>query len=207
MITESEILYGKEHELRPKFGLLGAMIEGKISGEAAYIGALQDVITRYPNTPEQTRAREIMRFLKGDSSAFDEVDMREVDKLYTEENDKIHYIAIVVYETEDETFMDCQTDISNYNRKNFKGSRLQLADITLNTTEKSRIILVRKFTNKEKSMDYYNKVVKDKSRYIKNGDVNYEVYPISQRNYRKMVGQKSANTYRIWFEKYYLKGE
>ena len=205
MIAESVNLYGEKHDLRPKFGLLGAMIEGKISGEAAYIGALQDVITRYPNTPEQTRAREIMRFLKGDSSAFKEVDMREVDKIYTEENDKVHYMAIVVYDTEDEIFMDCQSDVSNYNRKNHKGSRLQLADLHLNRQENSRIILVRKFTNKEKAMKYYDDVTKNKSTFIKNAEVNYEVYAISQRNYRKMVGQNSANSYRLWFENRYLK--
>ena len=205
MITESESRFGTDHELRPKFALLGAMTTGNLDGEEEYIAALQDVITRYPNTPEQTRAREVLRFLKGDESAFESVGIEEVDDIFEEENGKLHYMAVVVYNADEDVFNETKISISNYNKDKHRLKKLQLADIGLNKSENSKIILIRKFKGKDKAMEYYNDITKDNSRFVNVKGVNYEVYPVTQRNYRKIIDQKSANKYRIWFERKYLK--
>ncbi len=203
MISEAEQRFGNDHQLRAKFGLLSAMTTGHLEGEDAYIKSLQDVVTRYPNTPEQTRAREIMRFLKGDGDAFESVGIDEVDDIFSEENEKLHYIAVVVFNAEEEAFERTKISVSEYNKKNHRLKRLQLADIGLNKTENSKIILVRKFKGKEEAMKYYNDVVKNRDDFVTQ-DVTYEIYPVTQRNYRKIIDQKGINKYRIWFEARYL---
>ena len=204
-IAESNALFGKENVLKAKFGLLSAMVTGAEEGKEAYIKALQDVITRYPNTPQNVRAQEIMRFLKGDGGAFDVVEIKEVDDIFDFEEDKLHYVAIVVYESDNEKFTDAKIAVSNFNKKYYKTKKLQISDIFLNRDEGSQIILIRKFKNMKESMDYYDTVEKNKTDYIKEKDISFDIYPITQRNYRKIISERSASKYRVFFEKKYKK--
>ena len=204
-ISESETLFGRENSMKAKFGLLSAMVTGAEVGKEGYIKALQDVITRYPNTPQQIRAQEIMRFLKGDSDAFDIVEIKEVDNIFDFEEDKLHYVAVVVLESDSKKFTDAKIAVSNFNKKFYKNKKLQISDIFLNRDEGSQIILVRKFKNLKESMDYYDTVEKNKSEYIKGTETAYDVYPITQRNYRKIISERSASKYRVFFEQKYKK--
>jgi len=95
---QSDKIFGKKHALRPKFALVRAMSIGNVEGKAKYVAALKDVITRFPNTPEKARADEMMRFLQGDKDAFTGVDAEEVDDIFSIEDSKLHYVAIVMYD-------------------------------------------------------------------------------------------------------------
>ena len=204
-IAESETLFGKENAMKAKFGLLSAMVTGAEEGKKGYIKALQDVITRHPDTPQQIRAQEIMRFLKGDSDAFEVVEIKEVDDIFDLEENKLHYVAIVVYESDNEKFTDAKIAVSNFNKRYYRTKKLQISDIFLNRDEGSQIILIRKFKNMKESMDYYDTVEKNKVDYIKGTEVAFDVYPITQRNYRKIISERSASKYRVFFQKNYKK--
>lgn len=204
-IETSETLFGKENTMKAKFGLLSAMVTGAEEGKEGYIKALQDVITRYPNTPQKIRAQEIMRFLKGDSDAFDVVEIKEVDDIFDLEEDKLHYVAIVVYESDASKFTNAKISVSNFNKKFYKTKKLQISDIFLNRDEGTQIILVRKFKNMKESMDYFDTVEKNKKEYIKEGEISYDIYPITQRNYRKIISERSVSKYRVFFDNNYKK--
>ena len=204
-IAESETLFGKENAMNAKFGLLSAMVTGAEEGKKGYIKGLQDVITRHPDTPQQIRAQEIMRFLKGDSDAFEVVEIKEVDDIFDLEENKLHYVAIIVYESSNEKFTDAKIAVSNFNKRYYRTKKLQISDIFLNRDEGSQIILIRKFKNMKESMDYYDTVEKNKVDYIKGTEVAFDVYPITQRNYRKIISERSASKYRVFFQKNYKK--
>lgn len=204
-IAQSETLFGRENVMNAKFGLLFAMVTGAEEGKEGYVKALQDVITRYPNTPQQIRAQEIMRFLKGDGDAFDVVEIKEVDDIFDFEEDKLHYVAIVVREADNELFTDAKIAVSNFNKKYYKTKKLQISDIFLNREDGSQIILIRKFKDMKESMDYYDTVEKNKSDFIKESETTYDIYPITQRNYRKIISERSASKYRVFFENRYKK--
>jgi formylglycine-generating enzyme required for sulfatase activity len=53
-------------------------------------------------------------------------------------------------------------------------------------------------------MDYYNDVVKRPREYVSSSELSYDVYPVTQRNYRKILEEKGVSKYRIWFENNYL---
>ena len=204
-IETSESIFGKENEMKAQFGLLSAMVTGAEAGKEGYIKALQDVITRYPNTPQKVRAQEIMRFLKGDGDAFDVVEIKEVDDIFDLEEDKLHYVAIVVYESDASKFTNAKIAVSNFNKKFYKTKKLQISDIFLNRDDGTQIILVRKFKNMKESMDYFDTVAKNKSEYIKGEDIAYDIYPVTQRNYRKIISERSVSKYRVFFENNYKK--
>ena len=201
---QSKNIFGKDNILRPKFALVKAMSTGSVEGKGPYVAALKDVITRFPNTPEKARADEILRFLQGDKDAFTGIDIQEVDDLFSAEDDKLHYVAIVLYGVTAAKVIEAKISVSNYNKQYHKLKKLQLGESPLDRENKSEIVLVRRFENKAKAMEYYEEVNKSKEEFISGEIAGYSVYPITQRNYRKMIIERSDARYRVWFEKNYL---
>ncbi len=197
-------VFGKNNELRPKFALVKAMATGSLEGKNAYVIALRGVIVKYPNTPEKARADEILRFLQGDKDAFTGIDIEEVDDIFSLEDDKLHYVAVVMYNVSPDKMVNSKIAISNYNKKYHKLKKLQLSESPLDRKKKTEIILVRKFENKSKAMIYYNEVSKSKDEFINSETGSFSIYAVSQRNYRKMIIDKSDARYRVFFDKYYL---
>ena len=206
-IEKAGSLFGAQNKYVPKFALLGAMCMGSKEGKDAYIKALSDVITAYPNTPEQIKAREIMRFLAGDKDAFKTVQIEDVDKIYSKEDDKVHYVVVITYGLSEAENVNVKVSVSEYNKRNFKLERLQLGDASLNREDNSQIILIRKFENAQKAMEYYKKVMANQDEFISVKNINYDILPISQTNYRKMLSEGSAVGYRLFFEQNYLKSK
>lgn len=196
--------FGKENKLMAKFSLLNAMCLGATQGKDAYVNALKEVVVRYPKTPEETKAKEIMRFLVGDATAFDQVDPKDVDKTYELENDSRHYVAVIVLTGEAEAFENAKIAVSDYNKQFHGIENLQLGENILSKEEKTQLILVRSFDNSAKAMRYYEGVQKSRDAFIPPAISGFEILPITTRNYRKMMQDKTHSKYRAFFEKHYL---
>lgn len=194
--------FGEENPYSAKIALMNAMCIGNIEGKDAYVKSLNDVIIAFPNTQEQTKAREILRFLTGDIQAFSTINEEESAKLYTFDETKPHFVAIVTYGLTEMQFVDVKISVSEFNKKYFKTEKLQMSDAMLNKTDNSQIVVIKKFNNAMEAMKYFEKVTQLKSELI-TGNVNYEVLPISQQNWLKMLGQYSSTAYRYFFEKNY----
>jgi hypothetical protein len=189
-----------------KMDLLKAMCDGNLNGEDAYITSLNYVVKKHPNTPEEARAKEILRFIKGDKQAFDPILYNEGAEDFVLEPNKLHYVLVVLYSKSSKDMTTSKISVSTFNQKNFKEDKLKLSSIFLNKEEGSQIILIRKFRNKEISMDYYNTVKANEDDYI-SADVEYDIFAVTQKSYREIVKNKSANAYRGFFEKKYLSPE
>lgn len=61
-IDQASKILGDENIYVAKMALLKAMCIGGKDGKDAYVQSLNEVIIGYPNTPEQIKAKEIMRF-------------------------------------------------------------------------------------------------------------------------------------------------
>lgn len=203
-INKSSESIGDNHNYHAKIALLKAMCIGGTSGKDAYIKSLNEVVSGFPNTPEYSKAKEIMRFLGGDQTAFETV--TDVDKIYQREANTTHYIAVVTYNLEEVQYVNLKVAVSEYNKKNFKTERLQLGDASLNIELNTQIILIRKFENEDKALDYYKKVIKDRDEFSGNAGYTYDVMVISQANYRKMLSERTSTTYRAYFESNILRG-
>ena len=202
-ISEKDKLYARNKTYAPKFELLNAMSLGNIKGKREYIDALQSLVRSHPRTPEETRAKEILRFLKGDDTAFDQILYEEALDDFEDAPDKLHYMFVVTYELDQSTFDNTKVQILNYNKKFHRFDNLKISNIYLNQENKARIILIRSFDDKEKSMKYYEGVQKNKELFITNPEIGYDIFAVTQKNYREVIKQKSINNYRVFFEQKY----
>ena len=204
MIEKKDDLYGRNKTYAPKFALLNAMSLGSIKGKQDYVTALQQLIRSYPQTPEETRAKEILRFLKGDAQAFDEILYDEALESFEDAPDKLHYVFVVTYGLDQKTFDNTKVEILNYNKKFHRFDNLKISNIYLNQENKARIILIRSFDNKEKSLKYYEGVSKNKELFIKDQNIGYDIFAVTQKNYREVIKQKGIANYRVFFDQKYL---
>lgn len=201
-ISEAGNLFGV-NPMTPKFDLLGAMCKGNLEGKEAYEIALKNVVAKHEGTPEQLRAKEILRFLKGDQAAFDPALFEEAKEDFETQDDKLHYIAVILYSGKDQDLTDTKISIANYNREYHKLDKLNISNIFLNRSEETQLILIRKFDNREKAMKYYEEIQKNKKDFI-TPDVHYTVFAVTQKNYREIIKQRSVAKYGSFFTKVYL---
>jgi outer membrane protein assembly factor BamD (BamD/ComL family) len=202
-IEEGIINYGANNNYMPKFSLLKALSIGNTKGKEAYVDALQETIVRYPNAPETIKAKEIMRFLKGDEAAFNEVNVEQIEEEFTKDDNERHYVVVVLFDYTDEVLQKAKIAVNDYNNEYYRLQKLQIGEQALSKDENTQLLLVRSFDNFSKANDYYLGAYKDLEKFIPKTVAGYELYPISQKNFRKMITQRSHNKYRAFFESKY----
>ncbi|MFK7934997.1 MAG: tetratricopeptide repeat protein [Saprospiraceae bacterium] len=205
--------FGATNPLQAKFALLNAMISGNLEGKDAYIKSLKDVIAKYPDTPETVRAKEMLRLLgsgsavaaNGDSkisvgdTAAGEFD--PANSKFKQEDNKLHYM-ILVFNDPDISLAETKASISDYNSKYHKLDKLRISNIYLGSDVKTPIIVVRRFKTRKNAMKYYDGV-QGAEDFIKSG-APFEMYPVTQNNYREILKSKSLDGYQAFFEAVYL---
>jgi tetratricopeptide (TPR) repeat protein len=196
--------FGQEHKLAAKFDLLRAMAIGNIDGQNEYINALRGVILKHNNTDEQTYAREMMRFLRGDQEAFGEQSADQDVSKYKVEKDKLHYVIFLLYGGDGNLVNDFKTELNKYNAETFAQLRIRSTSLFLNQENKTHLVLLRRFSNAEQAMEYYHQFNADSETIFDGSEYSYDLYAVNQLNYREIITSKSANAYRVFFEANYL---
>ncbi len=210
--NEKAELFPNDDSFDAKFDLLAAMSYGNTQGKQQYIKQLQNLIRKHKDTPEEVKANEILRFLKGDQEAFDDILYDEAQDEFTLDDDKLHYIFVVVYNKDQKQLQDIKVAMSNYNKKYHRRDNLNISDITLNPDVGSQVVIVRSFKKgKDQAMNYYKGVLNNRDEYVirQNGikdteKVEFDIYAATQKNYREVIKQRSAAKYRQFFSKHYI---
>jgi hypothetical protein len=179
------------------------MATGKLKGKKEYINSLKTMIATYPNTDEEARAKEILRFLNGDQEAFADIDQGEAEEAFKVNDEKLHYVCVIVTSKKDSDVNAAKISISNYNRKYHKVDRIRLSNTILSKENNTDVLLLRKFSNKEKAMKYYKEVERNKKEFME-PNVSYDIFAVTQQNYREIMKKKSIKEYEIFFKKNYL---
>lgn len=199
--------YGTENDFIAKFALLQAMSVGKLQGKEQYIEALRTVVAQYPNTPEQIRAREIIRFLGGDESAFDNSSQQSAIKIsnFKIENDKLHYVIVVIQNKEVVSTNDVKIAINKYNNLFHKLDKLSIRSTIVDRgAAKTPGVLIRKFDDKADAMSYYNEVLGRQKEFLP-AKTDADIFAISQHNYREMIKSGGTEGYKTFFQNNYLR--
>lgn len=194
-------LFGEKNILQPKFALLSSMCIGNLKGRGEYVKSLKEVVARYPETPEQTRAKEILRLLgelKEDPAIPKEGNAGGKFKL---QDKKVHYMIVVLKGGKIE-LGEAKIKVSNYNREYHKTDKLRISNIYLGADTNTPILVIRRFKNKDKAVTYFQGIQANKKKFL--GDNNdYEVFAVTQHNYREILKSKSIEGYREFFNKNY----
>ncbi|HMY85175.1 MAG: tetratricopeptide repeat protein [Saprospiraceae bacterium] len=201
MAQKSDSIFGIKNILRPKFAMVTAMSLGYLKGKETYISALKDLVQAYPNTMEEKRAKEMLRLL-GTGSNANEQQLAEAEKIYKATDADQHFI-LIIFKPEITGTEEVRAQVTDYNTRYFSSANLKIATITLKDGNQDRqVLLVRTLDNKIKAMEYYNQALNKKGDFI-SARFPYDMYAISNANYRELLRLRSAELYDIWFEKYY----
>jgi tetratricopeptide (TPR) repeat protein len=211
MLTKAQIKHGDRNTMKPKYALLKAMCMGSTAGKEAYMTALNELITQYPATQEQSRAKEIVRLLGGGASEIggvgaavsnDDIPENAAMGPFKMDKETLHYAVIIM--KNDNKLSDVKGSISDYNRTYFKIDGLRVSNVFLGSDTGAPVIVVRKFTNKDAAMRYYQAVTKNSDKFIAIAGVNYETFVVTQDNYRELLNTQQLDLYRQFFTKFYL---
>lgn len=189
-----------QHPLKPKYSLLMAMCVGNLKGKDAYVQELQRVVATYPDSDEQKRAKEILRAL-GVSGASLPGGAEEASSAFTYNENELHYIMVVFSEGQGQ-LNDLRNKISDYNEKYHKLDKIRPASIYLGQENKTPVVVLRKYKDKNEAMRYYNGVQQNKTEFVGNG-ITFEIMPISQNNYRQVIRARSVDGYKEFFDSNY----
>jgi len=203
-IAAAQKEFGPGNKLQAKFALLSAMSQGSLAGKDAYRSGLREVIGKYPNTPEEVRAKEILKLLgQGEAgkgvrteSNADPVDSGK----YKVSPKKLHYFIVLITGGEEISLNEARAAISNYNTEFNKLAKLRISPVSLGDQP---MVVIRRFKTQDKAMTYYEGITKNAESFLPAG-VEYEIYPISQNNYRTVLKSKSLAGYKEFFEENYL---
>lgn len=203
MAIQSEATFGNRNEYGAKFDLIHAMSVGKLEGQEAYVRALKDIVAKYPKTPEEGRAKEILRFLGGDQEAFDDRLFDEADESFVTEDDKMHYVIVVTYDLSEKNLNDAKITINAFNKKYNSLDRLKITSIFLNPDTKTQIVLIRRFADKKEALEYIESTEKNEKDFIDGESSTFDIFAITQHNYREVIKQKSVKNYTSFYDKTY----
>lgn len=208
MVDEATLLFGATNTLSAKFSLLGAMCKGKQDGKPAYVKALKEVVAQYPDTEEKIKAEEMLKVLLG--GRFDNGRARadapdrglNKSKVFKVETDKLHY-CIVIFRDQNMTLDEAKLKIAEFNKFHFKDLRLRISNLFLDPESKTPLIVIRRFTTQAQAMEYYNSTVEKESSFL-GKRVDFDLYPVTQFNYREILRKRDLQDYDSFFVDNYL---
>ena len=199
----AENKFGPDNIMMPKFYLLRAMAVGNTQGKDEYKKSLKEVIAKFPNSEEETRAKEILRLL-GDQSVNTAPKTETANTngaKFTPDEEGLHYVIVVVSDKGGAKVESLKASVAAFNRANFKLDKLRLSNIFLGSNVEKPILVIRKFKNKDLVKTYVDAANSDDS-YGPEG-MKFTVYAVSQNNYRQILRAKSVDGYDTFYQEQY----
>ncbi len=201
-IRDLDDTFGANNILMAKFDLLKAMCMGAQVGKEAYVDGLKYVVSRYPNSDEQRKARDMLLLLGEGSSgkAYGEAGLEEAR--FTQEDNALHFVVVYVSNQDQVSLTDTKIALAEFHKKFFQLDNLKMASLVFDPAKNHSLVLVRSFTTKEKAMKYYEAAIRNPKSFLPANAV-FEVYPITQKNYREVIKARRLDTYKTFFEAHY----
>lgn len=191
-------LFGETMPNRAKFELLAAMCTGGVDGTDAYELALRDVIRKYPDTPEQEKAQQILNIIKGkDKPKVNKPTTPQATTGFSVDMNSSHFI-IVQFDESQVKQRDAKVAASDYNQKYHRTDRLRISNFLIDL--KTPTLIIRRFANGEAAMKYIEEITKNKDEFLGGSDVTIIPVAINQDNYKFLLGNRTQwETYKQFF--------
>lgn len=200
-IVKAQEKYGPGNRLQPKFSLLLAMITGYKQGKDQYIDALQDLVAKYPNTPEEVRAKEIIRLLGGPAKTADTSTMQSKTSAWEyAKNEKAQHVILVVL-TGSMKLSDAMASLADYNTKYHSLENLKLSSTSIGQGTQFSTLVVRSFNDKALAMKYIDTFRKNGADFNPDSK-QYEIFAITQENFQLMQRKVASNSFEVYKEFY-----
>ncbi|OAV43147.1 tetratricopeptide repeat protein [Lewinella sp. 4G2] len=192
-----------KHPLRARYALLLAMTSGNVEGKEAYISNLQQVVAQFPGTDEEKRAKEILRLL-GASGARrpGQATSAAGSRGFKESFKELHYV-LILFDKSDTDLNKAKISVAEYNSKYHKLDRIRITNVYLGGENKLPVLILRRFKNGEEAMKFIEAAKSKEQEFLNAGKFSYDLYSVSQSNYREVLKQRSSEEYREWYKENY----
>ncbi|MFH1321535.1 MAG: tetratricopeptide repeat protein [Bacteroidota bacterium] len=194
-----------DNALMPKFDYLKALSTGKTKDIPAFETALKEVVKKYPDDEVKTQAQEILDYISKLKRPKTDT-MSDILKdtipagFFTFNKNAAHYYILVVPDTSVD-IIQLKTSVSDYNSNFFRMGRLDIDNMFLDA--ENQLIVVKKFKNMIKGIDYYDAIRENKTVLSAINPDNYQQFIISADNFLIFYDQKNIDDYLAFFKQNY----
>ena len=191
-----------QHPLKARYALLLAMTTGYTQGRPAYVAALRQVVAQFEGTPEETRAKEILRLLGESGARLPGRNGGRVGGGFKESMKELHYV-LIVFDKQDTDLPAAKVSTSAFNTKYNKLDRLRTTNVYIGEQNDTPVLVMRRFKNGEDAMKYVNNARDKEREFLDPAKYGYTLLAVSQSNYREILKARSAEEYKTWFAENY----
>jgi tetratricopeptide (TPR) repeat protein len=193
VVIESE----KDNRFRPKYILLKAMSMGQITeNKQELLPVLEQLVSEYPGTEEEKRAKEMIGIIKNGYSQNVEADFSNKSP-YTF-NDEVEQWVIIFLEKNESSSM-AKTKVSDFNREFFSRDKLKTSSKIYG--EDQSIILVQEFPNDMKAKEYV-RTYKATRKHLMDLQ-KAKILVITQENMKILFETKKLQEYETFYDEFY----
>ncbi len=204
--SKADSVFGQKNTFKAKFALLNAMSAGNIFGKDKYIALIKEVIAKFPETAEQKRAKEILRMLESNglstvSNSGNNSDENAENSIFKVEDESIHY-AVIAIKDKKARIEEVKSKVGEFTREYFRLDNLKITNVFFGEESEIPLIVIRKFADKTKAMEFCNEVKRREGEFVAEGTA-YDFFVITQNNYKELLKSKSVEPYKTFFGKNY----
>jgi tetratricopeptide (TPR) repeat protein len=208
--ADSAIRKFKDKKVVPKFAYIRAISLGKLYGDSLLIGALNDIVAKYKYSPINQKAQDLLNIKTGKAQSVQSVTpadtsgnkkIPEADSPYVYDPEGFHFY-IAVFDAVKVKLNEIKNLFSDHNTSLYKLDKLTVNSMFL--TNDQQLIMVNRFDNKIKAMDYYSSINNDAAIMAKLSPANIKSFVISANNYSNFYRLKNVKQYMEFFNSNYL---
>lgn len=190
-----------------KYYFMKAFIVGKRSDKKNFERALQIIADKFPESEEGKEAVEIIAQLNKDGLK-DPLKEEKAEKKKAPSksdyivNDNVEHFFALIYPNGKGNVNNVKVSISNFNKKFYSTDKLKVTNSFIN--KENQIVIVRRFSNAEKALSYYNNFIGDEDKLKDVNEEGFTIFLISSKNFTKLFKSGDIEGYDSFFQETYL---
>ncbi|MEM9930314.1 MAG: tetratricopeptide repeat protein, partial [Bacteroidota bacterium] len=162
-----------QHPLKARYALLLAMTTGSTQGRQAYVNALRQVVSQFKKTPEEARAKEILRLLGESGARLPGQANADLGGTFRESMKELHYV-LIVFNDPDTDLNAAKVSVGSFNSKYNRTDRLRVTNVYLGTKNETPVLVMRRFKSGEAAMKYLDNAVTREKEFLNAGKFDYD---------------------------------
>jgi tetratricopeptide (TPR) repeat protein len=201
----ADSVYTNKNDHAAQFAYLRAVSLGKTQGTAAMEAELTKIVANYSKDPMREQAQALLDLIhkQNGTSSNTPVDSNKVVGPAYLLNDNVEFQYMVIVDAGKGDLNKFKIGITDYNGQMFASNGLTVTSIPIDNLHTA--VLVKKFENKNKALDYYM-LLKSKPVIFANlVPGTFQVTVISTENFALFFKDKNPDTYKAFFDKNILK--
>jgi len=183
-----------------------AFIVGQRSDRVNFERELNLIADKFPETDEGKEAVEILAQLNRDKLKSPEKEDKGAKKTISKsefvDNKKVEHFFALIYPNSKGNVNEVKVAVSNFNKKYYSNDKLKVTNSFIN--KENQIVIVRRFSNADKALSYYNNFINDDDKLDEINEEGYMIFLISSKNFTKLFKSGNIEGYDSFFQETYL---